>query len=69
MDLSQGKTKDDQAANVVSNIVVESLRISAEMLENNSQSTLKFAEVSTLFCAFHYYLLICYAARNGFGYG
>ena len=44
-DLSQGKTKD-QVASVISNIVVETLRISAEMLENNSQST--FAEVSFL---------------------
>jgi long-subunit acyl-CoA synthetase (AMP-forming) len=43
-DLSQGRTKD-QVAGVISNIVVETLRISAEMLENNSQST--FAEVST----------------------
>ena len=45
-DLSQGKTKD-QVASVVSNIVAETLRISAEMLENNSQST--FAEVRTFF--------------------
>jgi len=41
-DISQGKTKD-QVASVISNIVVETLRISAEMLENNSQST--FAEL------------------------
>jgi hypothetical protein len=48
-DLSQGKTKD-QVASVISNIVVETLRISAEMLENNSQST--FAEVSTFVLCF-----------------
>jgi long-subunit acyl-CoA synthetase (AMP-forming) len=59
-DLAQGKTKD-QVASIISNIVVETLRISAEMLENNSQST--FAEVSSL-CAFYYYLLIYYASSE-----
>jgi hypothetical protein len=34
-DFSQGKIKD-QVASVISNIAVETLRISAEMLENNS---------------------------------
>jgi long-subunit acyl-CoA synthetase (AMP-forming) len=59
-DLSQGKTKD-QVASVISNIVVETLRISADVLENNSQST--FAEVSNLlFVFYNYYLLICYAS-------
>lgn len=66
--LSQGRTKD-QVASIISNIVVETLRISLEMLENNSQAT--FAEVSTVFfCAF--FLSTCsYAilARNGFCYG
>ena len=52
-DLAQGKTKD-QVANVISNIVVEILRISADILENNSQST--FAEVSTFFSALFYLL-------------
>ena len=65
-DLAQGKTKD-QVASVISNIVVETLRISADMLENNSQST--FAEVSIFLCTFYYYLLIVTLARNGFGYG
>ena len=51
--LAQGKTKD-QVANVISNIVVETLRISADILENNSQST--FAEVSTFFSALFYLL-------------
>jgi hypothetical protein len=49
-DLAQpeGKTKD-QVASITSNIIVETLRITAEMLpvENNSQST--FAKVSTFF--------------------
>jgi hypothetical protein len=45
-DLSQGKTKD-QVSSVISNIIIETLRISAEILENNSQST--FAEVSIFF--------------------
>ena len=44
--LSQGRTKD-QVASVISNIVVETLRISAAMLENNSQAT--FAEVRFYF--------------------
>ena len=52
-DLAQGKTKD-QVANIISNIVVETLRISADILENNSQST--FAEVSTFFSALFYLL-------------
>ena len=60
-DLAQGKTKD-QVASVISNIVVETLRISADMLENNSQST--FAEVSIFLCAFYYYLLICYVSSE-----
>ena len=54
-DLSQGRTKD-QVASIISNIVVETLRISAEMLESNSQST--FAEVSS-FCV-HFLLLLAY---------
>ena len=60
-DLAQGKTKD-QVASVISNIVVETLRISADTLENNSQST--FAEVSIFLCAFYYYLLICYVSSE-----
>ena len=43
--LSQGRTKD-QVASIISGIVVETLRISPDMLENNSQAT--FAEVSIL---------------------
>ena len=60
-DLAQGKTKD-QVASDISNIVVETLRISADMLENNSQST--FAEVSIFLCTFYYYLLIRYASSE-----
>jgi hypothetical protein len=49
--LSQGRTKDE-VASIVSNIVVETLRISAEMLDANSNAT--FAEVSIFFfCAFY----------------
>ena len=60
-DLSQGKTKD-QVASVISNIVVETLRISEEMLENNSQST--FAEVSTFFLCFLLLLAQFYASSE-----
>ena len=62
--LSQGRTKD-QVASIISNIVVETLRISAEMLENNSQAT--FAEVSNLFFffyAFYQKLFMCYASSE-----
>ena len=64
--LSQGRTKD-QVASIISNVVVETLRISADMLENNAQAT--FAEVSTFFfCAF----IACsrnILAQNGLSYG
>ena len=64
--LSQGRTKD-QVASIISNIVVETLRISLDVLENNAQAT--FAEVSTFFfCAF----IACshiILARNGLSYG
>jgi hypothetical protein len=61
------KTKD-QVAGVISNIIVETLRISADMQENNSQST--FPEVSTFFLRF--FITTCSSiilAWNGFGYG
>ena len=46
--LVQGRTKD-QVASIISNIIVETLRISANMLENNAQTT--FAEVGIFFFA------------------
>lgn len=58
--LSQGKTKD-QVANIISNIVVETLRISAALLEDNSQAT--FAEVSAFFVRF-YQLLMYYVSSE-----
>ena len=44
--LAQGRTKD-QVASIVSNIVVETLKISVDMLENNAEAT--FAEVGIFF--------------------
>ena len=63
--LAQGRTKD-QVAGIISNIIVETLRISVDMLENNAQAT--FAEVGISFCIF----ITCSCVilvRNGFGYG
>jgi hypothetical protein len=59
--LSHGKTKDE-VSSIISNIVVETLRNSAEMPENNSQAT--FAEVGTFFLRFLPFLLMCHASSE-----
>jgi long-subunit acyl-CoA synthetase (AMP-forming) len=59
--LSQGKIID-QVSSIISNIVVETLRISTDMLENNAQAT--FAEVSTFFFLRFYCLLMYYVSSE-----